>query len=294
MNSRRLFVKQSAMAAAAIAVVNPVRAFAAVPSSVYGAQFSNENALTILHTGDLGKQFSAIHDGSAYNGLGGYRGISQAVRAIRQDWKNVLLLDAGGMDSSLFPAASALRYDAIQLSPTTFSGNETDYAGLPVISNSGQLVNAVSSRIVQKGKIRVGIISAITAPGSSNTLIMALETAEKMKTLDDCHLVVCISDLGLDKNKRLNDYVLAGRSTHIDLIIGSGTGSVLRTPHTGISRTKKEVIINHAGYGGLVLGKIDFQFNENGEKTSVRLNNLVIGTAQHRWKGLPSAAQQSA
>jgi 5'-nucleotidase len=296
MNSRRTFVKQSAMAAAAIAVVNPLHAFAAGPSTVYGGQFSNENALTILHTGDLGKQFSAIHDGSAFNGLGGYRGISQSVNAIRQEWKNVLLMDAGGMDTSLYPAAAELGYDVVQLSQNALSGNMTSIRHLPVISNSlsGRIPNAAASRIIQKGKIRVGIVTACTEPGTANAAVQALENAEKLKRTEGCQLVVCISDLGLNKNRRLNDYVLASRSSDIDLIIGSGTGTVLRTPHTGISRSKQEVIINHAGYGGLVIGKIDFQFNEKGEKTSVRLNNLVIGTPQHRWKGLPSAVQQSA
>ena len=104
--------------------------------------------------------------------------------------------------------------------------------------------------------------------------------------------MICLSNLGADKNKRLSDHTLANRSTDIDMIIGTGSGLIVRTPTTSFNKNRQEVILNYSGYGGLVLGKIDFLFNDKGERMAVHFRNLVIGARENRWKDLPSAERK--
>jgi len=123
-------------------------------------------------------------------------------------------------------------------------------------------------------------------------MIHALETSRLLKKEKDCQLVICLSNLGADKNKRLSDHTLANRSTDIDMIIGTGSGLIVRTPTTSFNKNRQEVILNYSGYGGLVLGKIDFLFNDKGERMAVHFRNLVIGARENRWKDLPSAERK--
>jgi len=57
--------------------------------------------------------------------------------------------------------------------------------------------------------------------------------------------------------------VLAQESKHIDLIIGGHTHSFLEEPLYVKNKEKKDVIINQVGWGGINLGRIDFNFNQN-------------------------------
>ena len=291
MNSRRAFVKNSALATAALVAVNPLRSFADFAPSVYGGEFSNENSITILHTADLSDQWDKISDGSSYDGLGGLRSMKTVINGIRNEWKNHMLVDAGGMKPGIFESASKLEYDAININ-TGVEDMELAINGhqLPAISHHPEYLkaNAVPYRIINKGNNRIGIISANLENGSGNPMIHALETSRLLKKEKDCQLVICLSNLGDDRNKKVSDHGLASRSTDIDIIIGSGSGLVSRTPFTAINKERREVIINYSGYRGLVLGKIDLLFNENAEKTAVHFRNLVIGSHENRWKDLPS------
>lgn len=294
MNSRRAFVKNSALATAAIVAVNPLRSFAAFAPSVYGGEFSNDHSFTLLHTADLGDQWDRISDGSSYDGLGGLRSMKTVINGIRNEWKNHILVDAGGMRPSLFESAAGLDYDAININTEDQHLAITSHQ-LPAISHHPARLssNVLPYRIIDKGNTRIGIISANLENGTSNPMIHALETSRMLKKEKDCQLVICLSNLGDDRKKRISDHALASRSTDIDIIIGSGSGLVTRTPFTCFNKEKKEVIINYSGYQGLVLGKIDLLFNENGEKAGVYFRNLVIGARENRWKDLPSGERMN-
>ena len=292
MSSRRSFVKQSTLAAAAVVAINPIRSFAGISTSVYDGNISPARSLTIIHTGDLGGQFAPIADGSPYEGLGGFKSIKEAVQTIRKERKQVILLDAGQMNESLFKHAAELKYDGIVQSASDKSIHQAvqDYQ-LPVISHhpAGITAGAAPYRIIQKGPIRVGIISSYIEVGTANPLLHADKIATQLKHEKGCQLVICLSNLGLNRAKRLNEYTLANHSSDIDVVIGSGSGVVMHAPTIIFNRHKQEVITNHAGFGGLVLGKIDIQFNEEGNKIGVDFQNLVMGNSGHRWDGLPSS-----
>lgn len=281
MNSRRKFVKQTALTATAFIVAKPFSALAG-SSSIFGGTAGNSNSISILHTADLFGQLSPVNDSSLYDGLGGLRHLSSLVNRLRNNSANIILADAGnllspgtGNEEQVLNLAKELRYDAVAASGT----GEDSAKGLPVINTGATSGDQLPYRIIQKGKIKVGIISV-----SARTFFAANKQAKQLKEQEQCHLVVCLSSLGYNKKSRLSDITLAEKSTDIDIILGSGSQSFMTTPHIAANKNKQEVSINHVGYGGIVLGKLDIHFNEQGQKQKVVFDNLMIGTPRNRWK----------
>ncbi len=60
-----------------------------------------------------------------------------------------------------------------------------------------------------------------------------------------------------------SDMVLAENTALTDLIVGGHTHTFLQEPIFIKNRIGKEIIINQAWWGGLVLGKIDFVFERS-------------------------------
>ena len=81
-----------------------------------------------------------------------------------------------------------------------------------------------------------------------------------------CNLVICLSHLGYKHNNgQIGDVDLAKLTSNIDLIIGGHTHTFLEAPEVHKSKMGKTVLVNQVGWAGLVLGKVDFYFNENSE-----------------------------
>ena len=78
-----------------------------------------------------------------------------------------------------------------------------------------------------------------------------------------CDLVICLSHLGYKyKSGKISDYILAGQTNNIDLIIGGHTHTFLNTPITKINSEQKEVLIAQVGWAGIKVGQIDYIFSK--------------------------------
>ncbi|HEV7782841.1 MAG TPA: hypothetical protein VGO58_16310 [Chitinophagaceae bacterium] len=286
MNSRRKFVKQTALTATALIVAKPFSALAGT-GSIFGGTAGNQNSISILHTADLFGQLSPVSDSSLYDGLGGFRNLASVVGQLRDKSSNIILADSGNLVSSkelsqqeeLLELTSRMQYDAVFMSDAKAETINSLTGKLPLVNSAEDNGAQLPYRIIQKGKIRVGIISVTV-----KSFFIADKFAKKLKKDDNCNLVVCLSSLGYNKKSRLSDITLAEKSTSIDIILGSGSQSFMTTPHVVDNKLKNEVIINHVGYGGIVLGKLDIHFNEDGQKQQVVFDNLMIGTPRNRWK----------
>ena len=82
---------------------------------------------------------------------------------------------------------------------------------------------------------------------------------KQLKEEHHTDLIICLSHLGYDyKENKISDKVIASQTHHTDLIIGGHTHTFLNKPDTIRNKSGKEVIVNQVGFGGLVVGKIDF------------------------------------
>ncbi|HCS19894.1 MAG TPA: hypothetical protein DIW47_04925 [Bacteroidetes bacterium] len=85
---------------------------------------------------------------------------------------------------------------------------------------------------------------------------------EVFKVEEKYDLVVCLSHLGYKySGNKISDQVLAQRSEHIDVILGGHTHTFLDEP--GEFRNKKGhlVIVNQAGWGGIMIGRLDIRWS---------------------------------
>lgn len=279
MKSRRQFIRTGSLAATVLLAAKPFQGLAKYSSFVKGIS-SNGSHLTILHTANIQ---AALH---ASNGLGGYTNTAKTIAAVKDVSPNALLLDSGNFISGnetkngeLFPLLKKAGYDAMLPGKNDLKQEAADE--LPILDTNHQ-----SYHIIQKGKIRIGIIAATLNntlfTGSAIPSINAI--AATLKSTHQCNLVICLSDLGYKNTNHVDDVTLATSSEHIDVIIGNEPELCMKTPIIKQNIHKHEVIINHIGKAGIVLGRMDFAFDENNQKKEVVFDNLMIGTPGNRWK----------
>ena len=278
MKSRRQFIRTGSLAATVLLATKPFQGLAKYSSFVKSIA-NNGTHLTILHTANIQ---AVLH---ASNGLGGFKNTAKTIEAVKDVSHNALLLDTGNFLSGnvsdhqeLFPLLKRAGYDAMLPSKNDLKHEATNE--LPVLDNLQPY------HIIQKGKIRIGIIAATTGNQlfTSSTIGAINALAASLKSTHQCNLVICLSDLGYKNTNNVDDVTLATSSEHIDVIIGNEPELCMKTPTIKQNINKHEVIINHIGKAGVVLGRMDFAFDENNQKKEVVFDNLMIGTPGNRWK----------
>ena len=189
----------------------------------------NNNSLVLAHTGNA---MDAVENETL-----------QHITKLKNSSPNLIMLHAGDTALTIQPV-----YDASLHSGENYSVAANDY------------------KIIYKGDIKTGVITADSKSASAES-INAL--AVYLKKEKNCHLVVCLSQLGYKSQTGLNDMSLATASTHLDIIIGGHATNFCTRPVTAQNKNKEEVIINHAATSGLALRKIEIGFDNRGKKEQV-------------------------
>ncbi|MBI2729283.1 MAG: hypothetical protein HYX40_00750 [Sphingobacteriales bacterium] len=230
MNNRRDFLVKGSLAATAMFVLKPMETFAAeVPGfDLFG---HTDNKLVFLHTNQL-------------NAYGDYQ-VVQKIKTIKNENTNSILLKAC---SNNVDDKDLLHYDAT-IADSTAATINGDY------------------KILQKGNIKTGIISAL--PGENNVIEKVNCFAAYLKKQKKCDIVVCLSQLGYKNNTAADDITLAEQSTHIDIIIGGHAENYHALPVIALNNQQAEVIIHAAGDNSFGYGKIDMDFDAKGRKKQV-------------------------
>jgi 5'-nucleotidase len=92
-----------------------------------------------------------------------------------------------------------------------------------------------------------------------------------LKDDEKCDLVICLSHLGYDykgDDTKISDLTIAKATKNIDLIIGGHTHTFLPKPTVVKNIDNKNVLVNQVGCYGLNLGKIDFYFDIDKNKSA--------------------------
>ncbi len=296
--NRRLFVKNTALAASAMMV--PGRSISR----------DRDIRLTILHSNDMHSRIEPIpDDGRKYAGLGGMARRAAIIKKIRAAEENVLLLDAGDIFQGTpyfnffggeleFKLMSEMKYDAATIGNHDFdNGTDGLYKMLPHANFPFLCANYDFSRnilhnhfqpykIFQKDQLKIGVFGlGIELKGLVNDHLsngtryldpiaiakeMVLELEKK-----NCHLIICLSHLGYKYSRdKVSDHTLAEQVSGIDLIIGGHTHTFLETPTLYKNREGHETIINQVGWAGIRLGRIDYVFNRKRSK-SVKISSPI-------------------
>jgi len=291
MSSRRKFIRNLAGVSAAMTFVDwPKELFA-------DDDFAH---LTILHTNDIHCHIDPFPENDpVYPGQGGLARMSATINRIRDEEKNVLLLDAGDMFQGtpyfnyykgelILKVMSKMGYDASTLGNHEFDNgiegieNHIDYANFPLVNSNYDFSNTLlfdrfpKYVIFRKKGIKVGVYGLgieldglVSKKNYKETIYndpvkVALQQEEFLKKEKKCDLVICLSHLGLEYDEpKICDKLLAPQTHHTDLIIGGHTHTFLDAPLELKNADGKRIIVNQVGWAGLMLGRIDFIFNKN-------------------------------
>ncbi len=285
---------------------------AATPFNIFASDdFVN---ISILHTNDLHchvEPFGA--DNQKFAGKGGLARISAMVKQIKSENKNTLLFDAGDMFQGtpyynyfkgelIMQLMSAVGYDAGTIGNHEFDdGLEGIYdslhaANFPIINSNYDFSNTILAgkfppwKIFKEAGIKIGVYGLgvelkglVTDQNFGDTIYndplkTAVEMESFLKNEKKCNLVICLSHLGFQyRENKISDTVLAKETLMTDLIIGGHTHTFLEEPIVHKNKAGKQVIVNQASWGGMVLGKIDFAFERSGKRIKLAVtNNLII------------------
>lgn len=299
-NNRRTFIKQASLLGMGIGML-PMQTWAK----------SEEKRLVILHTNDWHSRIEPFPmDGGRLQGQGGAAKRAKLIQQIREEGHEVLLLDCGDIFQGTpyfnlyggeleFKLMSEMGYDAATLGNHDFDGGleglkkQLPHAKFPILSanydfSETELAGKFAPyQIVDKGPWKVGILgigieldglvpeSLYGATKYQDPIEAANKYARLLKHEKNCDLVICLSHLGYKySGNKISDQVLASQSENIDIILGGHTHTFMEKPAEIENKRQLPVTINQAGWGGVILGRLDL-FWTNG-KTAAKPHNTML------------------
>lgn len=270
--------------------------------------------ITILHTNDTHSQIEPFKPTHHRNpNQGGVARRATLIEQIRTQNKNTLLLDAGDIFQGTpyfnyfggaleFKLMSMLKYDVATIENHDFD-NAIDglYKQLPnakfdFVSANYNFENTVLDthvkpyQIIVKDGIKIGIFGLgieldglvskkmYKETGYLDPIEITQDITNKLKNEEKCDLIICLSHLGYyykNNPDKISDLNLAKITKNIDLIIGGHTHTFLPKPTIVKNIDGKNILVNQVGAYGINLGRIDFYFDEQNNKTAKGTTILV-------------------
>lgn len=263
--------------------------------------------ITILHTNDVHSHIDAFgpEDGRNAN-KGGVARRASLIDAIRKENPNTLLLDAGDIFQGTpyfnyyggeleFKLMSKLKYDAATIGNHDFDNGvaglyaQLPHAEFPFITANYDFSNTVMDthtkpyKTFVKDGIKIGVFGlgiklvGLVDPAmyKETKYLDPIETSQEMTRIlkedEHCDLIICLSHLGYNygnKSNKIDDIKLAKATKNIDLIIGGHTHTFLEKPTVVKNIDDKNTLVNQVGCYGLNIGKIDFYFDSDKNKSA--------------------------
>lgn len=269
--------------------------------------------ITILHTNDVHSHIDPFgpNDGRNPN-QGGIARRATLIESIRAQNPNTLLLDAGDIFQGTpyfnyyggeleFKLMSMLKYDAATIGNHDFdNGIEGLYAQLPhaefeFLSANYDFSNTIMDTHVKpyktfiKDGIKIGVfglgiqlVGLVDPKMYKETVYLdPVEIAQDMSRLlkeeEHCDLIICLSHLGYNykNSQKPSDLSLAKTTKDIDLFVGGHTHTFLPKPTVVKNSVGKNVLVNQVGCFGINLGRVDFYFDSNKNKSADGVSIIV-------------------
>ena len=270
--------------------------------------------ITILHTNDVHSHIDPFSPEDGRNGnKGGVARRATLIETLRNENPNTLLLDAGDIFQGTpyfnyyggeleFKLMSKLKYDAATIGNHDFdNGIDGLYAQFPhkefeFVSANYDFSNTILDshtkpyKIFIKDGIKIGVFGlGIELTGLVDPKLyketkyldpieITQDITRTLKNDEQCDLIICLSHLGYyykNNPDRISDLNLAAKTKHIDLIIGGHTHTFLKKPTIVKNIEGKNTLVNQVGCFGINLGKIDFYFDSDKNKSAKGTSIIV-------------------
>ncbi|MEH6511903.1 MAG: metallophosphatase [Maribacter arcticus] len=290
---RRKFIRNTAASSSLLALGG---------LSLNSCSTQTKKHITILHTNDVHSHIDAFpNDHDDFPGLGGLARRAGWVDSIRKENPHTLLFDAGDIFQGTpyfnfyggeleFKLMSMLNYDATTIGNHDFDNGvdgllaQMPYAKFNFLSANYDFSNTDLNgftqpyKIYERNGLKIGVYGLgiqldglVTKKLYKETLYldpfeMATDMETKLKEVEKCDLVICLSHLGYEYDfaEKPDDLKLAKKTKYTDLIIGGHTHTFLEKPTVVTNATGREVLVNQVGCFGVNLGRIDFYFDNTG------------------------------
>ncbi len=286
---RRDFLKKSLWVSAGLALSTNGSGIAAV----------KDKKLTILHTNDTHSRLDPFPPGNDLAGKGGLSARKAMIDAIRKEDTDVVLVDCGdifqgtpyfnffkgepeliGMTQLGYQAATIGNHD-FDAGSENLKNQWLKHANFPLLNSNYDFGKNPLSAIVKpytiiktpKHRLTIGIFGlGIELSGLvpdnlwhginyRDPVPIANELASYLQQKERCDLVICLSHLGYQYDSRkISDKRLAEETRGIDLILGGHTHTFMKQPDKIKNTSGNYTLVNQAGWGGLALGRLDFEF----------------------------------
>lgn len=307
MLNRREFLKQIATAGAGLGLIG------LTPVLSYGNRRPSSKIITIMHTNDTHARIDPFPMGAGrFEGLGGAARRAALIKKIREQQPNNLLLDAGDTFQGTpyfnfyggaldFELMSMMGYDASTIGNHEFDNRVEGFvevapkANFPfVISNydfSGAPEMGAFTRelmIKDVDGVRIGIFGlgiafdGLVLPSLHEGVrhirpqLVARQLVRRLRVDYGCDMIICLSHLGLEYSSyRPSDMVIANEVDGIDLIIGGHTHTLLDEPRIVEKPSGRPTVISQVGHAGVVLGRLDFEFDRTN-----RIRRVLVANQQ--------------
>lgn len=269
--------------------------------------------VTILHTNDMHSRIEPFPmDGGRNQGQGGMARRATRIKEVRAEEDHVLLFDSGDIFQGTpyfnyyggeleIKLMNAMQYDAATLGNHDFDGgmqnlkNQIDRANFPFLVSNYDFNDTLLAKDVLDHNVfningfKIGVFGlGIKLEGlvpktlygdtvHNDPITTAKKTASFLKEEAGCDFIICLSHLGYKyDDSEVSDIVLAQRTHNIDLILGGHTHTFLEELHYEKNAANKMTMINQAGWGGILLGRIDLFLEKNKEGKCVSCQNYEI------------------
>ncbi len=270
--------------------------------------------ITILHTNDTHGQIEPLPSfAGRYAGLGGVARRKTLIDEIRSHNPATLLLDAGDAfqgtpffeefgGGMCYHFMSELGYDAATIGDDDFDDGidgwmkDARKARFPFVSSNYRITNEAMAQKVQRylvrevGGVRIGVfglgisLDGLAAPADyegviyENPVPVSRAMVKILREKKKCDFIICLSHLGFSyPDDRISDVRLAHKVPGIDLIIGGHTRTFLDKPVLVRTSSRWRTLITQVGFGGIVLGHIDFYFDQSSSQPRYLARNAVVG-----------------
>ena len=274
-SNRRSFLKHTA-SLMGMAMLNPsLKGLANVSKNIQG--LTDDSHLTIYQTNNMDQSI----DRSIY---------SQIKNELNNQPTNGILVDAGNLfrleqlNKSTFQSINSVGYHAVALSNNYLKLGVKPFLDLAK-SFDFPFVNCNYSSqekdwnevilpyvILHTKELKIGITGVAESVSNASIRVdnpynAANRIAKKLKTEDQCDLVICLSQLGMDKNK-WNSKDLALKSKEIDFVLSSVQGQKFNYPHILKNKNNQEVILTQGGMGGELISKSSVAYSMQKDRIS--------------------------
>lgn len=271
--------------------------------------------VTILHTNDIHCHLDPFPESDVrFPNKGGLSRISAYVRAFRAQNQNMLLFDSGDFSQGtpyynyykadlILKLMSEMGYDASCIGNHEFDNglqslaDAVGVANFPILSTNyafrGTPVEskAKDNLIVERAGFRFGIYSLGVNPDGlvdpkniqNVTYLDPIEVAQKqeeyLRNEEDCDIVICLSHLGYKypNENLICDLDIAQNTRSTDIILGGHTHTFFDKPIELDNLDGQKVILNQAGWGALMLGRLDLVLQRHRNIVNVGVSNVNVG-----------------